>query len=79
MQLRSDITGKLVYGVRHNVDASCIGAAILAGIGAGIFKDPSDVHTRLKQSYNRFVPTITNEYQEQKAAYLMLHCHGLME
>lgn len=79
MQMRSDITGKVVDSVNNNAEASCMGAAILAGIGVGIFKDPADAHTRMRPDFRRYVPTQIEEYCEQKDMYLTLHCPWLMD
>ncbi len=38
VQLRADLTGKEI-GILKNDEAVCLGAAILAGIAVGVYKD----------------------------------------
>lgn len=79
MQLRADITGKTVDAVNSNAEASCMGAAILAGMGIGMFKDPSDAHGRMCQELLRYQPSNKRLYDCQKQMYLTLHRPGLMD
>lgn len=73
MQMRSDITEKNIEVLEGNVDASCIGAAILAGMGLGIFAGPEDANQKIEHCVRRFTPVEPTKYQAQKEAFLNLH------
>jgi len=47
MQLKSDITGRTVEGVRRG-EATVLGAAMLAGVGAGVFRNHAEAASLLK-------------------------------
>ena len=79
MQMRADITGKEIEAVTENAEASCVGAAILAGIGIGIFRDTEDANRRIRRNLKQYSPKNTDSYQPQKAAYLLLHRPGLLD
>ena len=79
MQLRADITGKTVAAMQSGAEASCLGAAMLAGLGAGIFKDPDDARSRLHPQICQYEPQQPEQYAAQKAAYLALHSPGLLD
>lgn len=79
MQLRADITGKPVAAMQSGAEASCLGAAMLAGLGAGIFKDPDDARSRLHPQICQYEPQQPEQYAAQKAAYLALHSPGLLD
>lgn len=79
MQLRADITGKPIEVVDNAVEASCLGAAILAGIGIGVFKDLSDAHRSIRKQIRQYLPFQPERYAEQKTAYLSLHRRGLLD
>ena len=79
MQLRADITGKPVAAMQSGAEASCLGAAMLAGLGAGIFKDPYDARSRLHPQICQYEPQQPEQYAAQKAAYLALHGPGLLD
>ena len=79
MQMRADITGKSIDAVVGGAEASCVGAAILAGIGAGLFRDAEDANRRIKRVLRHYEPRNFESYQAQKAAYLSLHRPGLLD
>lgn len=79
MELRAEITGKEIEVLEHGAEASCVGAAILAGMGLGIFTGPEDANRRLQRSVRRYTPRNPEQYAGQKAAYLTLHRPGLMD
>ena len=79
MQLRSDITGKPIEAMDSGTDASCLGAAILAGLGTGIFKDLDDAHRRIQRQIRHYRPQKPEQYAAQKIAYLTLHSPGLLD
>ena len=79
MQLRADITGKEIDVTDSGAEASCLGAAILAGIGIGVFSGPEDALNRIQRSVRRFLPRNGSRYETQKANYLLLHRPGLLD
>ena len=79
MQLRADITGKPVAAMQSGAEASCLGAAMLAGLGAGIFRDADEARGRLQTTVRTYLPTQPDRYRTQKAQYLALHCPGLLD
>ena len=54
-QLKADITGKPVV-VTTNEEAACLGAAIVAGTGVGMFPDLQEASRRMVEIKERFVP-----------------------
>lgn len=79
MQLRADIIGKPVYRTPRGTDASCMGAALLAGLGGGMFENYDQALERVQKQLHCFTTTDGNAYCTQKAAYLRLHRAGLLE
>lgn len=78
MQMRADITTKPIEIVRNGVEASCLGAAILAGIGAKMFTDAADANRRIKRNLKEYQPQNIDGYTAQKDAFLLLHRPGLL-
>lgn len=62
MQMRADITTKPIEVVCNGVEASCLGAAILAGIGAKLFADVSDANGRIKRNLKKYQPKNIDSY-----------------
>jgi len=56
MQLKADITGRHVQGVRME-EATALGAALLAGIGAGIYSDHASAAASVRHEVNDWQPT----------------------
>ena len=79
MQLRADITGKPVYRVSGGTDASCMGAALLAGLGGKMFDHYEQALERVQKHLHCFMPGDTEAYRSQKADYLKLHRENLLE
>lgn len=79
MELRAEITGKEIEVLENGAEASCVGAAILAGMGLGIFTGPEDANRRLQRSVQWYAPRNPEQYAGQKEAYLALHRPGLMD
>ncbi|MCD6444137.1 hypothetical protein J7L70_03940 [Candidatus Bathyarchaeota archaeon] len=84
LQLKADVTGKRVV-VPEITEASSAGAAMLAGLGAGIYKSLDDALRRfyrearmckpradVKQSYDRFYQVYVKLYPKVKGIYKML-------
>ncbi len=78
-QIRADVTGKRIDVVDSQAEASCVGAAILAGIGAKVFADPADANSKIRRNVRNYIPGQPGAYDSQKALYLSLHCPGLMD
>lgn len=79
MRLRADITGKEITVIEGGAEASCVGAAILAGMGLGVFTGPEDANARLRRATRTYRPEHPEAYIPQKAAYLALHREGLLD
>ena len=74
LQIKSDILG--VPLVRLNVsEAACLGAAILAGHGAGLFDDVAAAADRLAAPVDSVEPDVANHarHSERLAAYERLY------
>jgi xylulokinase len=72
MQLRADILGRDIQRLEGNLDCSCIGAGILAGLGVGMFKTPQEAIDRLNYQKTVFTPKNAENYEKQKQNYLLL-------
>jgi xylulokinase len=72
MQLRADMTGREVHRLNDDVDCSCMGASILAGIGCGIFKNADDALAKICYQKTAFAPKNATAYIEQKEKYRVL-------
>jgi xylulokinase len=74
VQLRADITGKVFHTIQ-DTNAVCRGAAILAGVATGIYKDYADAIKHIVKINREFKPDIkVNEsYKKQKAMYAELY------
>ena len=72
MQLKADITGKTIYGY-DGLEPGSAGAAILAGVGAGIFCDAQQGCEHFKKHYNEkcFKPDMRNtkSYEDKYKEY----------
>ncbi|MBQ8505888.1 MAG: hypothetical protein IJ466_00405 [Clostridia bacterium] len=79
MRLRADITGKAVYRVTGGTDASCMGAALLAGLGGRMFASYEEALEKVQKQLDCFMPGDAAAYAGQKADYLKLHRPGLLE
>lgn len=79
MQMRAEITGKPIDVVENGAEASCIGAAILAGVGARLFADPWEANCRIKREIKTYLPQHPQAYKAQKETYLTLHRPDLLD
>ena len=61
-QIKADMTGKSI-AVLENNETACLGSAILAGVGVGIFDDVKSVCQRLVKIKNVYTPSGT-DYSE---------------
>ena len=54
-QIKADITGKPVLTMAND-EAACLGAAIVAGVGTGMFRDLDSACARMVKVHSRFEP-----------------------
>lgn len=74
IQLRADITGKLIRTLIHD-EAVCLGAALLAGIAIGKYKDASDAVSKVVKTGKTIVPDpgVRSAYEKQVERYHTLY------
>jgi sugar (pentulose or hexulose) kinase len=75
MQNKADITGKAIE-VPETVEATCLGAAMLAGIGTGIYKDERDAFKAINNKKIRtFFPDekLNKKYEEYFSVYKKIY------
>lgn len=73
-QIKADITGKKIV-VPSTDTATALGAALLAGVGTGVFKDYEDAVEQTVTVRREFVPNLENKevYDKGYAVYLELY------
>jgi xylulokinase len=73
-QIKADLTGRPVLTMQ-NEEAACLGAAIVAGVGVGMFKSLQDACGRMVQVKGRHEPNPANAgiYDGHYARYLGLY------
>ena len=54
-QIKADVTGKKIVTLK-NTEAACLGAAIVAGVGAGIFESVAAASSRLEKTDREYFP-----------------------
>ena len=69
-QIKADVTGKKIVTLK-NTEAACLGSAIVAGVGAGIFDSVVAASRRLVQTDKEYTPSGT-DYSEAFARYVDL-------
>ncbi len=69
MQIRADVLNRSLTRIDGNIDASCLGAAVLAGVGIDMFADYKQAIEKIKYSYTEFLPVNTESYFTQKEKY----------
>jgi xylulokinase len=74
VQLRADITGRIFYTM-DSEQSVCRGAAMLAGIASGVYKDCKDAVQKTVKINKVYKPDIqaSLSYQKQKAMYMELY------
>jgi xylulokinase len=74
VQLRADITGKIFY-VMESSQSVCRGAAMLAGIAGGIYRDYADSVQKTIKIDKQYIPDkeVSESYKKQKAMYMELY------
>lgn len=75
MQIKADITGKTITTPSSAGTATALGAAILAGVGIGIFHGFSDAVEKTIQLQHEFIPDMTKSeiYQRNYSIYRQLY------
>ncbi|MCD4710786.1 MAG: hypothetical protein K8R52_08075 [Bacteroidales bacterium] len=75
-QIKADMTG-IPFVTLQSREATCLGAAILAGIGCGLFHDFRDGCNKLVRLKKRYIPDISHhaKYQEVFEKYIKLYDH----
>ncbi len=73
-QIKADMTG-IPFVTLESCETTCLGAAIFAGIGSGLFHDCQDGCNKLVRLKNKYVPDITNQgiYEEVYEKYIKLY------
>ena len=73
-QIKADITGKTLYITHSAQDTACLGAAILAGVAAGVFQSIESAVNSMVQIRKTFEPDMAKHevYQKQYAKYKVL-------
>ena len=71
MQQKADILGSSIIAEIQNTESVCLGAAILAGIGAGIYKDEDDAYRTLEKEYQEYHPNpeMVEIYMKRNATF----------
>lgn len=70
LQMRADVFGKRVSSL-HVAEAACLGAAILAGCGAGVFASPAEAVNQVVRVKRTYEPsdTMHQRYNELYSLY----------
>ncbi len=73
-QIKADITGKVICQT-STPDAGCLGAAIVAGTGVGLYSDMKDAVDHMVKIKARYIPDESNRamYEEQFEKYVRLY------
>ena len=73
-QTKADITGKVICQT-STPDAGCLGAAIVAGTGCGLYSDMKEAVDHMVKIKARYIPDESNRamYEEQFEKYVRLY------
>ena len=76
-QMKADITGKTVQILENN-NASVIGAAILAGVGVGMFQSVEEANDRMEHKASHILnpqasPAAADIYENRFQTYIALY------
>lgn len=66
-EIKSSVTGKKVVTLKEN-ETACLGSAIFAGIGIGVFKDTIEATSKIVETNKTYSGTMT-EYKELYEVY----------
>lgn len=67
-QIKADVTGKKIVTL-ESAESACLGSAIIAGVGAGVFKSVKDACRKLIKTDKEYSPSGAN-YSEAYKRYL---------
>lgn len=75
-QIKADMTG-IPFVTLQSPETACMGAAVLAGIGSGLFQDFRDGCNKLVRLKKKYIPDSSNHaiYQEVFEKYNKLYSH----
>ncbi len=73
MQIRADLLNRPLSRLDGKLDASCMGAAILAGMGSGIFASAEAAIDAIRYSRTLFEAKSASAYENQKREYRALY------
>ena len=59
-QVKADVLGREVVTMRNTQDAACLGAAIIAGYGAGIYDDVAETALKFAKVDRTYTPNPEN-------------------
>jgi len=73
-QMKADMTG-IPYVTIHSSEVACTGAAILAGLGKGVFRSIEEGCERLVEMNKKYVPDLSlyKQYQQVYQKYIRLY------
>ncbi|MED3724864.1 xylulokinase [Priestia filamentosa] len=60
-QIKADATGLTIKTMKNTESAACLGAAILAGVGAGVWKSPEEAATNIAKEDKIYQPDQKNK------------------
>jgi sugar (pentulose or hexulose) kinase len=74
-QIKADLTGLPVTTMKNTQDAACLGAAVLSGVGAGVWDSAGQALEGIVQPDRRYQPDPANrgEYERLYATYRRLY------
>lgn len=73
-QIKADVLGRPVVTMKNTQDAACLGAAIIAGVGAGLWDSIAETASRLVEIEHVYTPNPANRqaYDRQIRRYKLL-------
>jgi xylulokinase len=78
VQLRADLTGKRILSLKTS-EAVCQGAAILAGVASGIYKDAADAVGKVVQIEKTFEPDLNSKMLYDRQIHQYRQIYPLLE
>lgn len=66
-RIKADVTKKRIVTLEGK-EAACLGSAIIAGVGAGVFDNVKDTCKRLVKTKNEYLPSVT-DYEKAYETY----------
>jgi xylulokinase len=72
-QILADIFGQPIHVAPANVPRACLGSAILAGVGSGVYRDFREALARRAETTTAIEPTAAEKYRERFDQYRRLY------